>query len=135
MEEKHCTRCDATKPLSEFGMKNAATGKLKAVCKPCSNQIATKWKADNKEKEVQHREPQFKFDLILKTFLRKHARRPNKRGHLQTISAYPQAGVDDAGIIIESRPRERVTNPLFGHPMVIPQIDWASHPKTLETSE
>jgi hypothetical protein len=118
MDEKHCSKCRVLKPLTDFGMKNGATGQLKAVCKKCSNEIATKWKQDKAEKEVHHRKPQFKFDPILKAFLRKHARRPNRRGHLETISAYPQAGFDEDGILITSRPRERVVNPLFGHPML-----------------
>ena len=53
MTQKTCTKCQTEKPLSDFGTyKNQKyrEGKLKAVCKQCSNLIHKEWVKKNREK-------------------------------------------------------------------------------------
>ena len=45
MNEKCCTRCGKSKPLTEFYP--YADGKRQSACKPCSKAAATAWKRSN----------------------------------------------------------------------------------------
>ncbi len=120
MREKRCSKCNTTQPVTNFTVKNAATGQLKSVCKKCSNAIATAWKEDNKERDgVSRSRPKFVFSPILKKFLERNVQMPNFREELVTISAYPCAGMTEEGIFVTSKPVERVCRPRYGHPTIV----------------
>lgn len=50
METKQCTRCGATKPISEFHKSPTSRDKLQSRCKPCQNELALEYKRKNPEK-------------------------------------------------------------------------------------
>ena len=118
-EEKRCTRCRVSKPLSEYTTKIARIGQLKAVCKSCSNQITTKWKEENKDKETVSRRPKFEFSPILKKFLERNVQMSNIHEKLTIIIAYPCAGMTEEGILVTSNPVERVCRSRYGHPTIV----------------
>lgn len=50
MDNKHCKRCDQTKPVTEFFRDRARPDGYTYLCKKCSNQSTKKWVDENRDK-------------------------------------------------------------------------------------
>ena len=69
MDQKKCTKCGETKPLSEFDWKSKKLQKRKASCKTCRAAYYQKWYEANREVQLkkvlqynaQHKERNFLF--------------------------------------------------------------------------
>jgi hypothetical protein len=114
-EPRKCVRCERMQPAENFRMKGPDC--RQSWCKKCQQSHAKERKAEQQDTKAATR-PTFVVSDLLYTFATRHARLP-MRGRTRSIRAYPTAGMqnkDDHINIVVGRERERVTQPLYGHP-------------------
>lgn len=75
----HCTRCDATKSVSEFGKNSRSPSGLKSWCRPCSNTYAREWLSNNPESLRRQRAATAKWREANPEQMLEHARTYKKR--------------------------------------------------------
>lgn len=94
MEEKKCSRCGLTLPITEFNWANKAEGKRQSVCRKCFSVYNKKRYASDPErfrrgvKEYKLRDP----DAVLRTRLATNRRRPTKQNAQKCVEAALKSG-------------------------------------------
>ena len=54
MDDRACTKCGVTKPMTEFGWKDRLRGKRHAVCKECTAKRSSNWYYENQDRQKEN---------------------------------------------------------------------------------